>query len=141
MPDDSGDMSAQFPDPEMVRAVLTLATQAPSVHNSQPWRWRVGPHSLHLHADPSRHLPKTDPDRRDLVVSCGAVLHHCAVALAAMGWQAKIHRFPNPADRNHLASIEVHRQSAGRTRHRARGRDRPTPHGSSQLQLVASAQR
>ncbi|BBY62222.1 nitroreductase family protein [Mycolicibacterium helvum] len=106
-------MSAQFPDPDVVRAVLTLATQAPSVHNSQPWRWQVGPHSLHLYADRSRHLPKVDPDRRDLLVSCGAVLHHCAVALAAMGWGAKIRRFPNPVDPDHLASIEVHPQRPG----------------------------
>ncbi|TGD87948.1 NAD(P)H nitroreductase [Mycolicibacterium sp. CH28] len=106
-------MSAYFPDPETVRAVLTLASQAPSVHNSQPWHWRVGPRSLDLYADPSRHLPRTDPDRRDMLVSCGAALHHCTVALAALGWQAKIHRFPNPTDRDHLASIEVHPQQAG----------------------------
>jgi nitroreductase len=106
-------MSVQFPNPDTVRAVLTLATQAPSVHNSQPWHWRVGPHSLHLYADPSRQLPKTDPDRRDLLISCGAALHHCTVALAALGWLAKIRRFPNPADCNHLASIEVHPQPAG----------------------------
>jgi len=104
-------MSASFPDPETIRAVLTLATQAPSVHNSQPWHWRVGPHSLHLYADSSRHLPRTDPDRRDLLLSCGAALHHCTAALAAMGWHAKIHRLPNPDDHDHLASIEVHRQS------------------------------
>ena len=35
-------MSAQFPEPETVRAALTMATQAPSVHNSQPWHWHVG---------------------------------------------------------------------------------------------------
>ena len=106
-------MSAHFPEPETVRAALTLATHAPSVHNSQPWHWRIGPHSLHLYADPSRHLPRTDPDRRDLLVSCGAALHHCTVALAALGWQAKIARFPNPNEHDHLASIEVHSQSAG----------------------------
>ncbi|OYN77578.1 Acg family FMN-binding oxidoreductase [Mycolicibacterium sphagni] len=106
-------MSATFPDPDTVRAVVTLATQAPSVHNSQPWHWRVGSQSLHLHADPSRHLPQTDPDRRDLLVSCGAALHHCAVALAALGWQARIRRFPNPADVNLLASIDVYGHPAG----------------------------
>ena len=106
-------MSAQFADPDTLRAVLTLATQAPSVHNSQPWQWRAGPDGLHLYADPSRHLPNTDPDRRDLLVSCGAVLHHCTVALAALGWGAKIRRFPNPADRDHLALIEMHPQRAG----------------------------
>ncbi len=100
-------MSVEFPEPDTVRAVLSLALRAPSVHNSQPWHWRVDPQGLHLYADYSRHLPNTDPDRRDMLVSCGAALHHCAVALAAMGWQAKIRRFPDPADRTHLASIDV----------------------------------
>lgn len=76
-------MSANYPDSETIRAVLTLATRAPSVHNSQPWRWRVGPDRLHLYADPSRHLPSTDPNRRAMVVSCGTTLHHCTVALAS----------------------------------------------------------
>ncbi|BBX08952.1 Acg family FMN-binding oxidoreductase [Mycolicibacterium aichiense] len=106
-------MSAQFPEPDTIRTVLSLAMRAPSVHNSQPWHWRVGPSSLHLYADPSRHLPNTDPDRRDMLVSCGAALHHCTVALAALGWQAKIRRFPDPADSAHLASIEVVPLAAG----------------------------
>lgn len=102
-----------FPDPETLRAVLTLATRAPSVHNSQPWHWRVGSRSVHLFADASRHLPRTDPDRRDLLLSCGAALHHCVVALAAMGWQAKVTRLPDREDPAHLAAIEVTRQAPG----------------------------
>ncbi|MBV8928175.1 MAG: nitroreductase family protein, partial [Mycobacteriaceae bacterium] len=54
----------------------------------------------------------TDPDSRDLMLSCGAALHHCVVALAAIGWQARVHRFPNPADQLHLAAVEVYRQRA-----------------------------
>ena len=103
-------MSADFPDSETVRAVLTLATRAPSVPNSQPWHWIIGPRSLHLYADPSRHLSHTDPDRRDLILSCGAVLHHCAVALAAAGWHARIRRLPDSGDPDRLADIEVNRQ-------------------------------
>ena len=45
-----------------------VATRAPSIHNSQPWRWRVGTQSLHLYADPDRRLPNTDPDSRDLLL-------------------------------------------------------------------------
>ncbi|MGZ8801585.1 MAG: Acg family FMN-binding oxidoreductase [Mycobacterium sp.] len=108
-------MSAQFPDDNTVRAALTLATRAPSVHNSQPWLWRVGPHSLHLYADRTLHLQHTDPDRRDLIVSCGAALNHCVIALAAMGWQATIHRLPNPAEPDHLASITLQRHTAVET--------------------------
>ncbi len=106
-------MSGDFPDVETMRAVLTLATRAPSVHNSQPWHWRVGADCLHLLADPSRHLPRTDPDRRNMVLSCGAALHHCIAALAAMGWRSKVHRLPDTADRDHLATIEAIRQSPG----------------------------
>ena len=97
-------MNVQFPDNETIRTVLALAARAPSVHNSQPWRWRVGDRRLHLHSDPSLHLPATDPDQRDLTLSCGATLHHCVVALAAMGWQAKVQRFPNPVYDRHVAT-------------------------------------
>ena len=103
-------MSANFPDPETLRAAITLSTRAPSVHNSQPWRWRVEPDRLHLYADLNRHLPHADPDRRDLLVSCGSALHHCTVALAALGWHARVARLPDTADADHLAAIEMVRQ-------------------------------
>jgi len=108
----TGGWNLSFPDPATLRAVLTMATQAPSVHNSQPWRWRVGSQSLGLYADPSRQLPHADPDRRNLVVSCGIALHHCVIALAAMGWHATVHRLPNPADPAHLATVTVVEQPA-----------------------------
>jgi nitroreductase len=101
-------MTAHFPEAETLHAALSLAIRAPSVHNSQPWRWRVGSHSLHLYADRSLHLEHTDPDGRDLIISCGAALNHCTIALTALGWQTKVHRLPNPTDPHHLASIEVH---------------------------------
>jgi nitroreductase len=94
------------PERGTVLAALELACRAPSLHNSQPWRWRLGEHTLHLHADPDRLLAATDPTGRELVMSCGAALHHARVALAASGWHAIVHRLPNPADREHLASIE-----------------------------------
>ncbi|MCV7196452.1 Acg family FMN-binding oxidoreductase [Mycobacterium angelicum] len=105
-------MESYFPDDETIRSVLTLATRAPSVYNTQPWRWRVDDQALHLYADPSRQLPVTDPDGRDLIVSCGAALNHCVIALAAMGWRSKVRRLPDPADHDHLATIEVHADAA-----------------------------
>ncbi|MGH3633387.1 Acg family FMN-binding oxidoreductase [Mycobacterium sp.] len=105
-------MSAHFPDVETIRAGLALATRAPSVHNTQPWQWRIGKNSLHLYANPSLQLHSTDPDSRDLMISCGAALNHCVVAFAALGWRAKLHRFPNRADSGHLASIELTRYPA-----------------------------
>ncbi|OBB65270.1 NAD(P)H nitroreductase [Mycobacterium sp. 852014-50255_SCH5639931] len=100
-------MNTRFPDAGTVRTVLSLASRAPSVHNTQPWRWRVDATSLHFYSDASRQLPNTDPDGRDLMLSCGAALHHCVVALAAVGWLSKVTRLPNPADPSHLAAIEL----------------------------------
>ena len=90
-----------------VRAAVALANRAPSVHNSQPWRWRVGPSSIHLFADPARALPATDPEGRDLRISCGAALHHLRVALNAAGLAARVHRMPAPAHPVHLAAVET----------------------------------
>jgi nitroreductase len=100
-------MSAGFPDSKTIRTALTMTVRAPSVHNTQPWLWRVAENSVHLHSNPSLQLPSTDPDCRDLMISCGIALNHCVVAFAALGWLAKTHRLPNPADSSHLAAIEL----------------------------------
>ncbi|MFI7680105.1 Acg family FMN-binding oxidoreductase [Actinophytocola sp. NPDC049390] len=99
-------MNAGGPDDRTVREALRLANQAPSVHNTQPWRWLIGDHTVHLMADWSRHVPATDPDGRDLLVSCGAALQHLRVALAAVGWHTTVHRLPG-GDLDTLAKLEM----------------------------------
>jgi nitroreductase len=96
---------------ELVTAV-EHAVRAPSVHNTQPWRFRTGEDAVQLHADWTRHLAATDPDRRDLVLSCGAALHHLLVSLAARGQQAHVERLPDPDDLGHLATVTI-RSGAG----------------------------
>ncbi|MFC4127852.1 Acg family FMN-binding oxidoreductase [Nocardia rhizosphaerae] len=100
-------MKRGLPDDTTVKAALTLAGRAPSVHNVQPWRWRIADHSIHLYLDRERALPATDPDQRDIVISCGAALHHLTVAMSAMGWAPVIHRVPDPADPDHLAAVTL----------------------------------
>jgi nitroreductase len=103
------------PDEETVLGALRLAVRAPSVHNVQPWRWRVGPGTVHLHVDGFRQLPATDPYGRDLLISCGAALDHLLVALASLGWGARVRRLPDPARPSHLATVEpVPRTAADR---------------------------
>ncbi|ACU36354.1 NAD(P)H nitroreductase [Actinosynnema pretiosum subsp. pretiosum] len=102
-------MNRGQPDAATVRAAVTLACRAPSVHNTQPWRWRVGARSVQLHADTGRRLPGVDPDGADLLLSCGAALHHLRVALAAVGWRALVRRMPSPDDPQHLATVEFAR--------------------------------
>ena len=88
-----------------VRDVVEQATRAPSVHNTQPWHWCVDGDRVSLFADLSRRLRYADPDARDLVISCGAALHHLRVAAAAAGWRARVRRLPNPANHAQLATV------------------------------------
>ena len=97
------------PSGTAVRRIVELATRAPSIHNTQPWRWRATPRGLELHADRSRQLRAADPLGRNLVLSCGASLHHALVAAAALGWRAEVDRFPDGPDSTLLARITLRR--------------------------------
>lgn len=89
------------------RVIVEWACRAPSVHNTQPWKWRVRGSDIDLFADYTRQLVYADPARRDLMVSCGAALHHFQAAAAALGWSARVHRAPDASDERHVASIHL----------------------------------
>ena len=84
-----------------------LARYAPSIHNSQPWRWRVRDGVLDLYLASERLLAVTDPDGRLAVLSCGAALHHARTALAAEGLSTQVTRLPDPGEPAHLARLVV----------------------------------
>lgn len=94
-------------DPEVIRDAVQLACRAPSLHNSQPWRWVVEGDQLHLFLDPARLLHSADRSGREAVISCGAMLDHLRVSLAAAGWTAHTDRLPDPNHRDHLATVTV----------------------------------
>ncbi len=83
------------------------AGHAPSVHNTQPWRWRVQAPALLLLADRTRQLKVADPDGRLLLLSCGAALHHARVALAAEGWAVRVERLPDDDNPDLLARLTL----------------------------------
>lgn len=93
-------------DAEVLTQAVCLACRAPSLHNSQPWRWELAGSELRLFLDRDRVIHSTDKMGREALLSCGAVLDHLRVATAAAGWTADIDRFPNPNNRDHLASID-----------------------------------
>ncbi|MGQ4600784.1 Acg family FMN-binding oxidoreductase [Nocardia sp. R6R-6] len=105
-------MPRAHPGRDTLRIALAAAVRAPSVHNTQPWLWRVGDSTVDLYADESRWLPHTDPDGRDLLLSCGAALHHLRVAVRGFGWETVIHRLPDPAEPRHLAVVEFQAAAA-----------------------------
>lgn len=91
--------------PTDVHQVLETASLAPSVHNTQPWRFRLFPDRIELHADLSRKLAATDPDARELRLSCGAALFNLRLALQGLGIRPLVTLLPGSEAPGALAVI------------------------------------
>ncbi len=109
------------PNIEVIKDAVRLACRAPSLHNSQPWRWVLDGGRLELFVDRRRVMFSADRRGREAIISCGAVLDHLRVATAAVGWTTDVVRFPDPEDGDHLASVgftpmdfvaDIHRRRA-----------------------------
>lgn len=96
-----------MPATEILASAARAALHAPSVFNTQPWVWRVTADELQLRADRSRQLGVVDPGGRQLLLSCGAALHHARVALAADGREVTVDRLPDPRRPDLLAVLRV----------------------------------
>jgi nitroreductase len=99
-------MTQMMADTKVITTAVELACRAPSLHNSQPWRWVASSTSLDLFVDPHRTVTSTDRSGREAIISCGAALDHFRVAMAAVGWGTNVEQFPNPNNLAHLASID-----------------------------------
>ncbi|MDR7276942.1 Acg family FMN-binding oxidoreductase [Catenuloplanes atrovinosus] len=71
--------------PETLDACLAAAVAAPSVHNTQPWRFRVPGPEIEVLADDRRRLRVLDPAGRLLAISVGAAALNLRVAMRARG--------------------------------------------------------
>jgi nitroreductase len=92
---------------DALRHAAAVAGDAPSMHNTQPWRWHVAAGALELWADRGRQLAVADPAGRMLTISCGAALHHALVTLAVQGLRAAVLPLPDPARPDLLARVTV----------------------------------
>lgn len=89
---------ADFPQggpPEAQLAVLlNWAVHAPSLLNTQPWRFQIvdgdGGPQAEVAVDPARVLRAVDPDGREAVISCGAALYTLRLAARHYGFAAEV---------------------------------------------------
>src|SRR5947209_17518796 len=81
---------------DQVSAVLSAAVAAPSLHNSQPWRFRCTASAIELYADEAQALPVADPDARELRIACGAALLNLRVAITGLGIHPVVRLLPDP---------------------------------------------
>ena len=92
---------------QALRRAAVRATLAPSVHNTQPWRFRLAPDALEIYLDGSRRLQVLDPFGRQQMISCGCALFNARVSLAASGVDVEVERFPDPLRPDLLARVRI----------------------------------
>jgi nitroreductase len=97
------------PTPEVLAGWLMSATLAPSMHNTQPWRFRVSraDQTIELYADPSRMLDYSDPHGRAVHIACGAALLNLRLAVAVGGRQPVVRLLPDPRQPLLLAELRL----------------------------------
>jgi nitroreductase len=86
---------------------LDAACRAPSLHNSQPWAFRIEGDHLEVHLAPSRLLPASDPEGREARIACGAVVFNLRLLLAGLGIQPSVTLLPT-SSQGALATIRPH---------------------------------
>jgi hypothetical protein len=89
-----------------LRRAAVRATRAPSVHNTQPWRFVVRGDGLDIMADWTRRLTVLDPRGRQLLMSCGCAVLNARVSLAAAGYGVTVERFGDGSRPDLVARIE-----------------------------------
>jgi hypothetical protein len=96
-----------------LHTIIEMAVRAPSVHNTQPWRYsghsdkRGDVDAIDVFADRDRSLGVVDPFGRELHISCGAAIEFAELAIASLGRQCTVRLLPDPGDPDHLARIEI----------------------------------
>ncbi|WP_051965639.1 Acg family FMN-binding oxidoreductase [Kitasatospora mediocidica] len=94
-----------------LRSLAAAGTAAPSLLNTQPWRFRAysGTHTLRVYADPQRALPRTDPDGRALHLSVGTAVFNLRVAAAHLGLEPSVRLLPEASDPHLCAELDLSR--------------------------------
>jgi nitroreductase len=137
-------VALECPSPQVIAGWLRSAALAPSMHNTQPWRFRVlrASQTIELYADPSRMLKYADPHGRAVHIACGAALFNLRLAVAVAGREPVVRLFPDPGQPLLLAALrlagpyrpseadtELHVATAARHTNRRPFSNRPLPPG------------
>lgn len=96
-------------DATAVHDLLAAAVAAPSIHNTQPWRFGLDPDSraIQVRVDRRRKLPAADPHLRAQHISVGAAVFNLRVAAERLGWVPVVRLLPAADDPDLLATVQL----------------------------------
>ncbi|WP_432010807.1 Acg family FMN-binding oxidoreductase [Streptomyces cucumeris] len=103
-------------DAAILEKLISAAVAAPSMHNTQPWRYRLNPDTvtLEVRAAPERALREADPMGRAMSVSAGAAVFNLRVAVAHFGWEPVVRLLPHRSQPDLLATVRLAASSRAR---------------------------
>jgi len=84
--------------------LITTAARSPSVHNTQPWRFRVESPAIELYCDPQRKL-RADPLGREMLISCGAAVFGLRLAMRWLGYLPVVELLPDSSRPRLMARV------------------------------------
>lgn len=90
------------------REILTLASLAPSGHNTQPWFVKyLEPYHWIIGNDKSRWLPAVDPTQRETILSIGAFLQNLEYAANNLRYSCEYNVMANSNQDENLVEIRL----------------------------------
>jgi len=117
---------------EQCCCLLRYAVLAPSIYNTQPWRFKITDRAIELYADRTRALPVVDPEDRQLTISCGAALFHLRLAIRYFGHTDVTELLPDPHNPDLLARVRPGKARAATDEERRLFRTIPKRHTNRQ---------
>ena len=87
--------------------LAALAGSAPSLHNAQPWRFRVGHDHVDVLLDRSRLLPVADPRTRQAHIGLGSAVFLLRLALSTMDRSVDVRPWPDSGEPDLVARLAV----------------------------------
>jgi hypothetical protein len=88
-----------------LRRAAVAGVRAPSMHNTQPWLFRLRDGAIEVLADPARQLAVADRGGWAIRLACGAAVYNARLALAVGGTPAQVALSPDRTEPDLVARL------------------------------------